>query len=174
MPYAISNIQFFDEQNGWATSATQTEIFIRKTTNSGLSWDISLSTTSDIFSGSLYFVNNNLGYVVGGNGKIYKYTDNTSSVASLNLTADNYSLQQNYPNPFNPSTKIQFNIPKESAINLSVYNMLGQLVTIIYNGKLKSGTHNFEFDGSNFSSGIYFYKLETDNFVSIKKMTLIK
>ncbi len=174
LPYAISNIQFFDEQNSWATSATQTEIFTRKTTNSGLSWDISLTTTSDVFSGSLNFVNQNLGYVVGGNGKIYKYTDNSTSVDVVNLTAANFELQQNYPNPFNPSTKIQFSIPKESNINLSVYNMLGQLVTTIYNGKLDAGTHYTLFDGSQLTSGIYFYKLETDNFVSIKKMTLIK
>ena len=84
-------------------------------------------------------------------------------------TPSMFVLEQNYPNPFNPYTKIQFSIPKETNINLSVYNMLGQLVTTIYNGKLDAGTHYTLFDGSQLTSGIYFYKLETDNFVSIKK-----
>jgi len=52
--------------------------------------------------------------------------------------------------------------------------MLGQLVTTIYNGKLESGTHSVEFDGSDLPSGIYFYRLEADNFVQTKKMTLMK
>ncbi len=89
-------------------------------------------------------------------------------------TPSMFVLEQNYPNPFNPYTKIQFSIPKETNINLSVYNMLGQLVTTIYNGKLDAGTNYVEFDGSQLPSGIYFYRLEADNFVKTKKMTLMK
>ncbi len=85
-----------------------------------------------------------------------------------------YLLMQNYPNPFNPATKINFSLPKESTVKLTVYNMLGQIVSYIFDGRLNAGTHSVEFNGSGLPSGIYFYKLETDNFSQTKKMTLMK
>ncbi len=119
--------------------------------------------------------------VFGYNGKIPKSGDQSANqnkpvVTKLNdaIIPNNFLLEQNYPNPFNPVTKIQFKLPKESNINLSVFNMLGQLVTTIYSGKLDAGTHFVEFDGSDLPSGIYFYRLEADNFVQTKKMTLMK
>jgi len=103
---------------------------------------------------------------VSSNFRVFKIADASSP--------NQYILEQNYPNPFNPTTKIKFSLPKESNINLVVYNMLGQSITTLYNGKLESGTHSVDFDGSRYSSGIYFYRLEADNFVQIKKMTLMK
>ncbi len=93
---------------------------------------------------------------------------------SNNVSPNQYTLEQNYPNPFNPSTKIKFSIPKESDVKLVVYNMLGQTVSTIYDGRLEAGTHYVEFNGSSIPSGIYFYRLEAENFVKIKKMTLVK
>ncbi len=118
----------------------------------------------------------------GVNGKQSKNNDIIASQVKgsvINRISDatnpnSFILEQNYPNPFNPSTKIQFSIPRETNVNLGVYNMLGQLVTTIYNGKLESGTHYVEFDGSQLPSGIYFYRLEAENFVKTKKMTLMK
>ncbi len=97
---------------------------------------------------------------------VYKISDNVSP--------NQYTLDQNYPNPFNPTTKIRFSIAKESTVKLTVYNMLGQVVSSIFNGRLEAGTHSVEFNGSSIPSGIYFYRLEVDNFVKIKKMTLMK
>lgn len=93
---------------------------------------------------------------------------------SNNVSPNQYTLEQNYPNPFNPTTKIKFSIPKESNVKLVVYNMLGQTVSTIYDGRLDVGTHYVEFNGSSIPSGIYFYRLEAENFVKIKKMTLVK
>lgn len=95
-----------------------------------------------------------------------------------------YILEQNYPNPFNPSTVISFTLPEESNVVLSVYNSLGQQVATLINGFMSAGKKSVEFDASQltsgisskggYASGIYFYKLEAGNFVSTKKMLLVK
>lgn len=85
-----------------------------------------------------------------------------------------FSLEQNYPNPFNPSTTIRFSIPVETDVKLNVYNTLGQEVAQILNGRLKEGFHEVEFEAGNLTSGIYFYRLEADKFVDVKKMIIIK
>ncbi|MBX7046559.1 MAG: T9SS type A sorting domain-containing protein [Ignavibacteria bacterium] len=85
-----------------------------------------------------------------------------------------YSLRQNYPNPFNPSTKISFDIPASSHVNLSVYNMLGKEVETLVNENLKAGKYEVSFNGSSLSSGTYYYKLTAGKFTISKVMTLIK
>jgi hypothetical protein len=86
----------------------------------------------------------------------------------------NYVLSQNYPNPFNPVTKISFAIPKSGFVTLKVYDMLGREVAKLVNENKPAGSYIIDFDGSNLSSGIYLYRLETNGFVDIKKMTLLK
>jgi photosystem II stability/assembly factor-like uncharacterized protein len=88
--------------------------------------------------------------------------------------AEGYKLYQNYPNPFNPTTNIKYQITDNSFISLKVFDILGKEVATLVNKKLNSGTYEVTFDGSNLSSGIYFYKLKTDKFVESKKMILIK
>ena len=85
-----------------------------------------------------------------------------------------YILSQNYPNPFNPVTKISFAIPKSGFVTLKVYDMLGREVAKLVNENKPAGSYIIDFDGSNLSSGIYLYRLETNGFVDIKKMTLLK
>jgi hypothetical protein len=85
-----------------------------------------------------------------------------------------YELLQNYPNPFNPVTTIEYSLIKPSNVKLSVYDINGKLVRILVNGFQGTGKHKLEFDGSNFSSGIYLYKLESKEFNGIKKMVLLK
>ncbi len=84
------------------------------------------------------------------------------------------SLTQNHPNPFNPVTIIRFNLPARSRVSLDVYNVLGQKVANLVNGNLKAGEHEVAFDGSAFASGVYFYRLRTDDFAATKKMVLLK
>ncbi len=92
---------------------------------------------------------------------------------SLKIPSD-YRLEQNYPNPFNPTTHIIYAIPKGGNVSLKFYNVLGNEVTTIVNGYMKAGVYNAEINGSNLASGVYFYTLKTNEFVSTKKMLLIK
>jgi hypothetical protein len=85
-----------------------------------------------------------------------------------------YKLYNNFPNPFNPTTRIQFDIRESGYVNLNVYNNLGELVDELLDGKVNAGHYSVNFDASNLSSGIYYYKLSSNNFVEIKKMLLVK
>ena len=85
-----------------------------------------------------------------------------------------YTLSQNYPNPFNPSTEIKFDIPKPSYVKLIVYDVLGREIKILVNEKLNAGRYRIDWDGSSYPSGVYFYKMVTDEYVSVKKMLMIK
>ena len=85
-----------------------------------------------------------------------------------------YSLSQNYPNPFNPSTKIEFSIPKTGYVKLRVFDIQGKEVSSLVNEILKPGIYIVDFIPITLSSGMYFYKLESDNFSSVKKMLLLK
>lgn len=85
-----------------------------------------------------------------------------------------FSLDQNYPNPFNPVTTISFSLPTASSVTLGVFNTLGQKVATVADGFYDAGIHAVEWDGSNASSGVYFYRIETNAFIETKKMVLMK
>jgi len=93
---------------------------------------------------------------------------------SSNEVPSDYSLSQNYPNPFNPTTHVKFTLPKDGNVSLKVYDMLGNEVETYVNGFLKAGLYNADIDGSNWASGVYFYKLVTSEFTATKKMMLVK
>ncbi|MFH0734554.1 MAG: endonuclease [bacterium] len=85
----------------------------------------------------------------------------------------NYKLNQNYPNPFNPTTKIAFQLPEDSKVAIRIYNVLGQLVYTLLEENMSAGSYEKEFNASSLQSGVYFYRLETDNFSDVKKMVLL-
>jgi len=85
-----------------------------------------------------------------------------------------YSLHQNYPNPFNPTTKINYSVPADGFVNIAVYNVLGEKVTEIVNSIQKAGSYEVTFDATNFASGMYIYRMESGDFVSVKKMMILK
>ena len=95
---------------------------------------------------------------------------NTPKKLKLRLgTPISYSLEQNYPNPFNPITTIKFAIPKSGNVNLSIFNSLGERIETLENKFLESGFHKVNWDASKYSSGVYYYRLESENFNSVKK-----
>src|SRR5205085_8000985 len=85
-----------------------------------------------------------------------------------------FALSQNYPNPFNPTTNIKFSIPKNSLVKMTVFDITGKEVTTLVNGNYTAGTYNVDFDASNIASVVYFYKIQADDFTSVKKMLLVK
>lgn len=87
---------------------------------------------------------------------------------------DKFFLMQNYPNPFNPETVISFAVPKNSFVSLKIYNALGAEITALINEEIKSGYYNYKWNGQNFPSGIYYYKMEAGEFNETRKMILIK
>jgi len=87
---------------------------------------------------------------------------------------DKYNLEQNFPNPFNPSTTIRFQIPFNSFVNLSLYDINGRLLEQFVNSQLQAGIYEYKWNASKYASGIYFYRLTTNNYIATKKMILVK
>ena len=97
-----------------------------------------------------------------------------TGVTNNEIKADDYSLSQNYPNPFNPVTSIRFTVPKAGIVSFRIYDITGKEVSNYFNGYLNAGSYTMRFDGTNFTSGIYFYKLSTKDFSDVKRMILVK
>ena len=100
--------------------------------------------------------------------------ENNPSNPMVNIIPNNFILKQNYPNPFNPTTKIDYYIPENSNVNLNVYDLTGRLIATLVNANQFLGYHEVEFDSRNLSSGIYFYRLEANNFTETKKLVVLK
>jgi len=81
---------------------------------------------------------------------------------------------KNYPNPFNPETKIEFSLPMELFVTVTVFDIRGRIVSTLINEKLSAGEYAVTFDAATLPSGVYFYKLETDSIVQVRKMMLVK
>jgi hypothetical protein len=104
-------------------------------------------------------------------------TINTNLIGIGNNTTilpGSYSLFQNYPNPFNPVTQIKYDLPKQGFVTLKIYDVLGREISRLVNEVKSPGSYMVDFDGTNLASGVYFYKLEVNNYTNIKKMMLIK
>ena len=113
--------------------------------------------------------------------EIDAYFATVTDVEKDDLTISDFTLSQNYPNPFNPSTTISFALPQQSSVKLVVYNSLGEEVAQLLNGSISAGFHSVNFNATNLSSGLYFYRISvaavssaSRNFVEVKKMLLIK
>lgn len=169
----LTDIFFINVNTGWAVGTSS----ICKTTNSGMNWVNQVNGPNMLRCSSVCFTNVYTGFILSESW-LLKTTTGGGNITG-NLIENNnipliYSLFQNIPNPFNPLTKIEFALPKASFTNLTIYDLLGREVATLINEELKPGTYEAEWDGSNFSSGIYFYKLETGDFTETKKMVLMK
>jgi photosystem II stability/assembly factor-like uncharacterized protein len=154
-----------------------------KSTNGGFNWTIERPGISPHrYIQSVYFTNQNTGWVAGGWGEILK-TTNGGNVFIKNISSEipkSFCLSQNYPNPFNPNTIIRFQIKdshqggSSTNVKLIVYDILGKEIATLINEKQSAGTYEVMFDGSGYPSGVYFYKLTAGDFKETKKMLLIK
>jgi len=126
-------------------------------------------------------IDNDGSVAIVGWDKIFEEIFPVTGAEDESLTPENFELFQNYPNPFNPSTKIKFSIPIGTLnyVSLKVYNVLGNEVATLVNKELPAGNYELEFDASDLTSGIYFYKLKVDfpegqAFIQTYKMVLLR
>lgn len=162
----------------WATrNSVGTSIYV--STNAGVNWvsqTVPSGTYSAIQLARLSFTSPASVWAVGDAGKIVYLSGIVSVKTSNELIPEEFSLSQNYPNPFNPVTKINYQIAKSQSSNvkLIIYNSIGKEIATLVNEKQGAGNYEVEFNGENLSSGLYFYKLEADEFSEVKSMILLK
>lgn len=97
-----------------------------------------------------------------------------SGITQISEVVRDYKLSQNYPNPFNPETKINFSIPVSSVVSLRIYNSMGIEVERLVNERLKAGIYDVNWNAATLTSGVYYYKIQAEEFIETKKMLLIK
>ena len=172
-----TSISFRTKAEGWGAIGWGAKII--STFDSAKSWDIMSPPDSNcIFY--MQFTDKRNGYAVGDSGLFYRYNKNLIGVRKLeSKIPENFRLEQNYPNPFNPITKVKFNIGQEvrsqkSEVRIIVYDILGKEIQTLVNDKFEPGIYEVDFDGSNLSSGIYFYQLTAGDFRQVRKMVLLK
>ena len=145
-----------------------------KSSDFGNNWTVALKESSSTFI-ALSIINNSKAWIVGTNGLI-KYCENISMdvVKKIDNVPTNVELFQNYPNPFNGTTVIKCHLPTQSSVALEIYDLLGRNVATLVNGDFDAGEHDVAFDASSFNSGLYFYRLTANGFVSTRKMIVLK
>ncbi|MCX6157978.1 MAG: YCF48-related protein [Ignavibacteriae bacterium] len=188
IPYEfdINSIYFINDNTGLAAGVSFPDYGragdIVNTTDGGLNWQrLSVFSSYPTYQrrglNSIHFLNNKTGYIVGEHSTILKTINGGNSVDVKHITTgipSSYSLSQNYPNPFNPITKIKFDVSKSNYVRIVVYDITGREIQTLVNEKLQPGTYETTFDGSQLTSGVYFYKMITDSYSETKKMILIK
>ena len=190
-----TQIQFLSDNIGYAVCATDTfgiplHVFY-KTTDGGNSWlDLTNQLPGNTGYTSLFFTDENTGFLAGSAG-IIKTTTGGELITSVNLLDNTsmptgFKLYQNYPNPFNPTTKIKYSIPAsptkwqanlpkgEAFVQLKIYDILGREVATLVNKQQRPGNYEVKFNASNFSSGVYFYRIQINDFMATKKLVLLK
>jgi photosystem II stability/assembly factor-like uncharacterized protein len=145
------------------------------TDNGGINWSTQLQGGSYSLN-YIQMFNSCTGWAIGSNGTILKTI--TCGITSLlqfgTEIPQQFSLSQNYPNPFNPTTNIKFDIAKSGFVKLTAFDVLGREIQTLVNEQLSPGSYNYDFDAAHLPSGVYYYKLESENFIETKKMVLIK
>lgn len=146
--------------------------------NQGSSWQ--LADTSGLTDGYIYClaVNGSRLFAGANNGEVWsrplREIITTVKERWEPVIANSFHLHQNYPNPFNPETKISYSLSSPQQITLNVYDGLGREIATLAQGMQAAGLHEVSFDGSRYPSGVYFYQLRVGDYVSTRKMTLIK
>lgn len=125
--------------------------------------DIDNDTDPDLFIGNIK------------GGLFYFRNDDVIGINAVSgIVPSGFELYQNYPNPFNPSTKIKFDLKNNSSVKLSVFDISGKIVNVLVNGDLKSGSYEYTWNATELASGIYFYRIETNNSSISKSMLFVK
>ncbi|HMQ70723.1 MAG TPA: T9SS type A sorting domain-containing protein [Ignavibacteria bacterium] len=169
----IYNIDFSSALTGYACGAS---LNLFKTTDGGYNW-IPQQTTQ-FFPGlnlGMYAYNDSVVWSCGRKRIINTLTGGLASINNSNYSQPiSFKLNQNYPNPFNPETTIEYYLKGKGFVSLIIYDALGNEITTLINEIKREGSYTVKWNGENYTSGIYLYKLKVDNFQETKKMLLIK
>ena len=168
----LYSIRFVNDQSGWVCGNGGA---IYGTTNGGTNWTQQTTGISTTLY-SLYFINAQTGWAVGATGRILKTTTGGLTLINpiSNEVPNNFKLFQNYPNPFNPITKIKYQIAGGVFVKLIIYDILGREIGTLVNENLQPGSYEARWDATNYSSGVYFYRIQAGNYVNVKKIVLVK
>jgi photosystem II stability/assembly factor-like uncharacterized protein len=142
----------------------------------GYTWQMQKSGVYETLNG-IDFINDNEGWIVGNNGTILHTTNGGVSFIEeeqIDEMPTEYLLSQNYPNPFNSSSVIKYSILKSSQVSIKIFNTLGEEQETLVNQEKSVGTYELNWNAANLPSGVYFYRLQTGDFVQTKKMLLLK
>ncbi|MGE5411970.1 MAG: T9SS type A sorting domain-containing protein [Clostridiales bacterium] len=145
------------------------------------SWNSPMNSTNPIFKVVILYPGLHRFYCIphggpGGVGMSGTITANQKAPTEVkeSNTVLTYNLEQNYPNPFNPTTTINYSIPENNIVVLKVFNVLGEEVKTLVNEVKSRGSYSVSFSASELTSGIYYYQIRAGNYISVKKMTLLK
>ncbi len=191
---SVKEIQFVNSSTGWFSGDSSAGVKVYHSTNGGISWNQQFVTGGN--HPTVYFHNTNTGWFVGGFASMKTTNGGVTFINPISTEIPKqFSLSQNYPNPFNPVTKIKFAIPPlnlplsgqrtgfsvgdREGVLLIIYDVLGREITTLVNQQLQPGTYEVEWpapsgDASQFTSGVYFYRISAGDFVETKRMVLVK
>lgn len=151
---------------------------ILKSTNSGSVFGFQNTPTSQDLNSIFFYLTDDRGYACGNNGTILKTNNGGGAIiTAINNSSgipNEYSLGQNFPNPFNPETSIRFSITSGEMTKISVYDVSGKETEVLMNRFLNAGEYEVTFDGSNYASGVYYYRIISGTFSETRKMVLVK
>ncbi len=130
--------------------------------------------TNSVFQDSITQMNNPADWTFTNPGSCIRLDFLTGTEGNSSEIPTVFKLYNNYPNPFNPSTSIKYDVPRNTFVNLSVYDILGKLVTNLVSQDMTAGRYDIVWDAKNYASGTYIYRLEAGEFTDVKKMILVK
>jgi hypothetical protein len=172
----LRSIYFLSLDSGLAVGDNGT---VRLTTNGGETWftDPFFNSPSTRNYSSVSCVHKETNTYYAMSDSIFYVSDDPIIAGINNISSEipnDFSLSQNYPNPFNPTTKFKFKLPSKGFVKLIVFDMLGKEIETLVNEDLNAGTYEYQWNGINLPTGVYFYRLITDSYSETRKMVMIK
>jgi photosystem II stability/assembly factor-like uncharacterized protein len=171
---ALDGIHFKDAQTGWLVGDKGT---IFETVDGGSNWTRIDTTLTKQYLKSIDVTPDGKVFAAGYIGNIVRFGPPAPSAIHVEDNApipEQYHLSQNYPNPFNSATRINYSVPKTCHVSVAIYNLIGQKVATLVDEQKSAGAHQIAWDAKNFPDGIYFVKMITKEFSSVKKLLFVK
>ncbi len=177
----LNSVKYLDQYTALAVGDSG---LIVRTTDNGSSWN-TIQSNTDYSIMSVNFGNSTRGIAVGEAGTTLISNDGgltwgsqprfkKDKISTTKPKKEDFSINQNYPNPFNPSTQISYKIAIDSKVSIKVFDLTGKEVAELVNQYQKAGKYSVNFNATNLSSGVYFYRILAGNFSEVKRMLLVK